>query len=78
MRQDVATALAEGDFEAALDASRTDDPGVEALALERLGRLDEALARCEAQLAARPNDVLALLVKCAAPSRRGERMSETV
>jgi len=70
----VASALAEGDFEEAL-ALGTGDAPVEALALERLGRLDEALERCDAHLADSPEDALALLVKCAAHSRRGERMS---
>ncbi|TNF28177.1 MAG: methyltransferase domain-containing protein [Deltaproteobacteria bacterium] len=70
----VATALAEGDFRTALEASVGGPPPVEALALERLGRIDEALALCDAYLATAPGDALALLVKSAVHARRGERM----
>ncbi|PKN56692.1 MAG: SAM-dependent methyltransferase [Deltaproteobacteria bacterium HGW-Deltaproteobacteria-14] len=76
MNEPVATALAEGDFEAALDACDVNTSrAVRALVLERLGRLDEALALCAAHLSAAPDDELALLVLCAVHSRRGERVS---
>ena len=71
----VATALAEGDFQVALDACGDAPSAVRALVLEHLGRLDEALALCDAQLSSSLNDGLALLVKCAVHSRRGERMT---
>ena len=76
MNESVATALAEGDFEAALSACDANTSrAIRALALERLGRLDEARSLCVAHLSAVPDDELALLVLCAVHSRRGERMS---
>lgn len=72
MEQDTTvTALGEGDFVRALAAAGAQ----RALALERLGRLDEALAACAAAEDEPRERPLALLVRSAVHARRGERMS---
>lgn len=70
-RDAIATGLGEGDFEHGLAGAGA----ARALALERLGRLDEALAACAVAAADPRERPLALLVRSAVHARRGERMS---
>ena len=74
---DLDRSLAEGAFLAALTLASTRAPDAprRALALERLGRREEALAVCAEVLAAQPDHPLALLVACAAHEALRERTS---